>query len=158
MSKFLLCFVWLLHIFIMFLFDSCHRFTHILQGCFIGTEPITCFLQYQYAVYRFDDVVKWKHFPRYWPLWGESTGHQWIPVDSTHKGQWRGALVFSLICAWTVEQTIEMPLIWDAITLMKFVTVMSHKLFYLFVSCISVYVRLDLDRLTAYTMWLVGLA
>ena len=28
------------------------------------------------------------------PLWGE-------PVDSPHKGQWRGALVFSLICAWT---------------------------------------------------------
>ena len=23
------------------------------------------------------------------------------PVDSTHKGQWRGALMFSLICAWT---------------------------------------------------------
>ena len=26
----------------------------------------------------------------------EFTGHQWIP----HKGQWRGALIFSLICAW----------------------------------------------------------
>ena len=23
------------------------------------------------------------------------------PVDSPHKGQWRGALTFSLICAWT---------------------------------------------------------
>ena len=23
------------------------------------------------------------------------------PVDSPHKGQWRGALMFSLICAWT---------------------------------------------------------
>ena len=23
------------------------------------------------------------------------------PVDSSHKGQWRGALKFSLICAWT---------------------------------------------------------
>ena len=30
------------------------------------------------------------------PSWGESTGHQWIP----HKDQWRGALMFSLICAW----------------------------------------------------------
>ena len=30
------------------------------------------------------------------PLWGES----W-PVDSPHKGQWRGALKFSLIWAWT---------------------------------------------------------
>ena len=26
--------------------------------------------------------------------------HRW-PVNSLHKGQWRGALMFSLICAWT---------------------------------------------------------
>ena len=31
------------------------------------------------------------------PLWGESTGHRWI---SPRKDQWRGALIFSLICAW----------------------------------------------------------
>ena len=30
------------------------------------------------------------------PLCGEFTGHWWIPH---HKGQWRGALVFSLKCA-----------------------------------------------------------
>ena len=29
---------------------------------------------------------------------GESTGHRWVPL---HRGQWHGALVFSLICAWT---------------------------------------------------------
>ena len=29
------------------------------------------------------------------------TGDQRSPVDSPHKGQWRGALAFSLICAWT---------------------------------------------------------
>ena len=34
------------------------------------------------------------------PLWGESTGHPWI-VDSSHKDQWRGALMFFLTCAWT---------------------------------------------------------
>ena len=44
-----------------------------------------------------DDVIKWKHFPRYWPfVWWI---HRW-PGNSPHKGQWRGALVFSLICAW----------------------------------------------------------
>ena len=42
-----------------------------------------------------DDVMKWKHFPRYWPLWRESTGHRWI------QGQWRRALTFSLVCVWT---------------------------------------------------------
>ena len=42
-----------------------------------------------------DDVIKWKHFPRYWPFVG---GIHWSQVNSTHKGQWRGALMFSLIC------------------------------------------------------------
>ena len=26
-----------------------------------------------------DDVIKWKHFPRYWRLCGEFTGRLWIP-------------------------------------------------------------------------------
>ena len=30
-------------------------------------------------------------------LCGEFNGPRWIPL---HKGQWRGALMFSLICAW----------------------------------------------------------
>ena len=38
------------------------------------------------------------------------------PVDSPHKGQWRGALMFSMICAWTAEQAIETPVVWDVIT------------------------------------------
>ena len=43
-----------------------------------------------------DDVIKWKHFPCYWPfVWGIHRS----PVDSLHKGQWPGALMFSLICA-----------------------------------------------------------
>ena len=43
-----------------------------------------------------DDVIKWKHFPRSW-LFVRGI-HRW-PVNSPHKGQWRGALMFSLICA-----------------------------------------------------------
>ena len=43
------------------------------------------------------DVIKWKHFPRYWPF---VRGIHWSPVNSPHKGQWRRALMFSLICAW----------------------------------------------------------
>ena len=42
-----------------------------------------------------DEVIKWKHFPRYWPF--VRGIHRW-PVNSPHKGQWRGALMFSLIC------------------------------------------------------------
>ena len=42
------------------------------------------------------DVIKWKHFPRYWPF---VRGIHRSTVNSPHKGQWRGALMFSLICA-----------------------------------------------------------
>ena len=45
----------------------------------------------------YDDVMKWKHFPRYWPL---VRGIHRSPVNSPHKGQWRGALMFSSIYAW----------------------------------------------------------
>ena len=34
-----------------------------------------------------DEVIKWKHFPRYWPF-----------VRGIHKGQWHRVLMFSLIC------------------------------------------------------------
>ena len=44
-----------------------------------------------------DDVIKWKHFPRYWPF---VRGLQRSPVNSPNKGPWRGTLMFSLICAW----------------------------------------------------------
>ena len=44
-----------------------------------------------------DDVIKWKHFPRNWSF---VPGNSPVPVNSSHKGQWRGALMFSLLCAW----------------------------------------------------------
>ena len=44
-----------------------------------------------------DDVIKWKHFPPYWPF---VRGIHRSQMNSPHKGQWRGALLFSLICAW----------------------------------------------------------
>ena len=45
----------------------------------------------------YDDVITWKHFPIYWPFVRRI--HR-SPVNSPHKGQWRGALLFSLTCAW----------------------------------------------------------
>ena len=42
-------------------------------------------------------VIKWKYFPRYWPFVRRI--HRSL-VTSPHKGQWRGALMFSLICVW----------------------------------------------------------
>ena len=44
-----------------------------------------------------DDVSKCKHFPRYWLFW---RGIHRSAVNSPHKGQWHGTLMFSLICPW----------------------------------------------------------
>ena len=48
-----------------------------------------------YAIH--DDVIKGKHFPRNWSF---VLGFHRSPVNSPHNDQWRGALMFSLICAW----------------------------------------------------------
>ena len=44
----------------------------------------------------------WRHQmekkSRYWPF---VRGIRRLPMNSPHKGQWRGALMFSLICVWT---------------------------------------------------------
>ena len=45
----------------------------------------------------YDDVIKWKHFLRDWSF---VRGIHRSPVNPPHKGQWRGALMFSLICLW----------------------------------------------------------
>ena len=44
-----------------------------------------------------DDVTKWKLFPHYWPF---VQGIHRSAVNSLHEGQWREALMFSLICTW----------------------------------------------------------
>ena len=66
-----------------------------MSHCHFPTSVIT---NNQFNRMLRDDVIKWKHFPRYWPfVWGIHRS----PVNSPHKGQWRGALMFSLISAWT---------------------------------------------------------
>ena len=60
--------------------------------------PLKCFYGMTSVEFiNHDDVIKWKLFPRYWPF---VRGIHRSPVNSPHKGQWRGALMFSLICAW----------------------------------------------------------
>ena len=57
---------------------------HILHGGFTGTGTVH------------GDVIKWKHFPRYWPF---VRGFHRSSVDSPYKDQYRGAMICSLICA-----------------------------------------------------------
>ena len=69
------------------LFDSRNHSRHVTSSL-IG---------YVYTNWNYDDVIKWKHFPRYLPF---VQGIHRSPVNSPHKGQWCGALMFSLICVW----------------------------------------------------------
>ena len=65
-----------------------HAFSH-------SQENYTKYISYGTNMIH-DDVIKWRHFPRYWPFVRRI--HR-SPVNSPHKGQWRGALMFTLICA-----------------------------------------------------------
>ena len=65
------------------------------QICWSPTSPSQGVIQWQ--TYFHDDVIKWRCFPRYWPF---VRGIHQSPVNSPHKGQWHGALIFSLICIW----------------------------------------------------------
>ena len=82
--RFCLCF---------FIIIKCHIICYILRTYL--TVVNTAY------VWWHNDVIKRKHFPRYWPF--VRGIHRW-PVNSPHKGQWCGALMFSLICAWTDDR------------------------------------------------------
>ena len=45
---------------------------------------------------KHDAIIKWKNFPRHWPFVRRIHRSQ---VNSSYKGQWRGALIFSSIYA-----------------------------------------------------------
>ena len=64
--------------------------THPQIHTFTKTSPAS-------YIYQNIPVIKWKHFPRNWPFVREI--HR-STVNSPHKGQWRGALMFSLTCVW----------------------------------------------------------
>ena len=91
-------------------------------------------LQSQRTLVAHDDVTKWKHFPRYWPF---VRGIHRSPVNSPHSGQWRGALVVSLICAW-INGWVNSG---DAGDLRR------HCAHY------NVTVMLGIDRCYPYTLW-----
>ena len=68
---------------------------HIWQS--VAIYMLRCYLMPNDYFLQYDDVIRWKHFPRYWQF---VRGIHRSPVNSPHKDQWRGALMFSLICFW----------------------------------------------------------
>ena len=62
----------------------------------------------------YDDVIRWKRFPRYWPfVGGKFTGHRWIPLTKASDAELWCFLWFEP--EQTIEQTIERLVTLDAI-------------------------------------------
>ena len=74
-------------------FHSCYNTLDILRHYFSKNNSV--------KTHHSLPVTLWRHemekFPRYWPF---VRGIHRSPVNSPHKGQWRGPLMFSLICVW----------------------------------------------------------
>ena len=106
----MICIFWVLYgLFVSTILCRFRSRTHLIQGSCLGVAlsylPTGCeIIRKEMIFFRFlliewcfhDDVIKWKHFPRYWPF----VGIHRSTVNSLHKGQWRGVLMFSLICVW----------------------------------------------------------
>ena len=72
-----------------------------------------------------DDVIRWKYFRVTGPLWGESTGHQWIPITKVNDAElW---CFFLSAPEQTAEQTIEAQVISHAIAFIM-MSLLWHRL------------------------------
>ena len=58
-------------------------------GWVITSHRKPCVFHHHCLYSLHDDVIKWKHCPRYWPgpLWGEFTGHRWIPLTKASDAE-----------------------------------------------------------------------
>ena len=70
------------------------KFCQICLSVCLLVLPFVCLDKISFS--KHDDVIKWIPFPRYWPF---ARGIHRSPVNSPHKGQRRGALIFSVISA-----------------------------------------------------------
>ena len=73
-----------------------------------------------------DDVTEWKYFRVNGTLWGESTGHRWLPLTKASDAE-------SWCFLWSapeqmVQETIDTSLIWDAIALIMTPLLWNHDL------------------------------
>ena len=91
-----LTFVYFFHVRTWHTHSSHGRVTgHLKVNSYTYKSATNPWLSIPHTAWWHDAVIKWKHFPRYWPfVWGIHRSQ----VNSPHKGQWCGALMFSLIC------------------------------------------------------------
>ena len=71
---------------------------HVIRGRFIRVslyQTASCFTRW-YPGHLHDDVMKWKHYPYYWPF--VRVIHR-LPLDSPHMGP---VQVMVMVCRWSV--------------------------------------------------------
>ena len=62
--------------------------SHLIEVYIFGTATVCATAGWRYKVaFTHNDVIKWKYFPRYWPLCGEFTGHRWIPLTKASDAE-----------------------------------------------------------------------
>ena len=62
----------------------------IFHGCVSEVVVLSCSIGcFSYITGKLfhDDVIKWKHFPRYWPFVLEFTGPRWIPLTKASDAE-----------------------------------------------------------------------
>ena len=72
-----------------------HRNFTYCSGLSLTDHRTLCYPEFHVNFWQYDDVIKWKPFPRNWTF---VRGIHRSPVNFPHKDQWRGALMFSMIC------------------------------------------------------------
>ena len=87
--------------------SSCRFISIIYSACIFKTHHyLTTTKRASYAVYSVTTschgTISWRrHQMETFSAWlALCAGNSPVPVNSPHKGQWRGALMFTLICVW----------------------------------------------------------
>ena len=77
-----------------------NMFTFALERCML-VLLISCIMGIKYMYLMLMIQPWWRHqMETFSALLALCAGNSPVPVNSPHKGQWRGALMFSLICVW----------------------------------------------------------
>ena len=81
------------------------RYNDVIITSCVQWGPGTLSTHHTHCIWKIKALGSWwRHqMETFSALLALCAGNSPVPVNSPHKGQWRGALMFSLICAWIVN-------------------------------------------------------
>ena len=63
------------------------HFRFSVSAYVLTSSIVTAIRSWAYNFTDHDDVIKWKHFPRYWQFVRRTTGHRWIPLTKASDAE-----------------------------------------------------------------------